>query len=375
MASILRRNQPFEDLPEEMLSEILSYLAYLTNKEKLNVSLVNKRWFLNFNLQIEDIQIRRPINTDNLGDLQNYINRFENLRSLSLASKINNYSELLPLKSLDLRGKSIEFDVNENLIPTKNRRNDDFATYIKRIKVEDFQNFARFEYKPFQVICLHFVIEASFEAREAEYFERANEEIMSLNSLRRISLDFWNVSIPRGFFEAILTRPKLKQIDFKISCSNLGSEIEQGLIKNSMVEEITFGVCGPRPGAAGEPFFSDLKKFKALSDALPNIKRVRVVTRSDNAIENLPEILKIISDFKKLESLHCAICGLGNSGVEKIQDLLNIIKDFPIKAKVVIAEINYRNVANLIEKEEGKPPKIVKPWYPLSGSSFLPKPM
>ena len=93
-------------------------------------------------------------------------------------------------------------------------------------------------------------------------------------------------------------------------------------------------------------------------------------------IKNLPAILKMISNFKKLESLHCAIeCRIENSDGEKIQDLLNIIKDFPIKAKVVIAEINYRNVANLIEKEEGKPPKIVKPWYPLSGSSFLPKPM
>ena len=365
MASILRRNQPFEDLPEEMLSEILSYS---TNKEKLNVSLVNKRWFQNINCQIEDVQIRRPRNTDNLGHLQNFINRFKNLRSLSLASKINNYSELLPLKSLDLKEKSIEFDVDENLIPTKNRRKNR-RTYIKRIKVEDFENFARFEYKPSQVICLY------FEARDTEDFERVNEEIMSMNSLKRISLYSWSVSIPRGFFEAILTRPTLKQIDFKISCTNLGSEIEQELIKNSMVEEITFRVFGARLEAAGGPFFLDLKKFKALSDALPNIKRVRVVTRSDNAIENLPEILKIISDFKKLESLHCAIHGLGNSGVEKIQDLLNIIKDFPIKTKVVIAEMKVRNdvVANLIQKEKGKPPQIY--ICPLSGSSFLPKPM
>ena len=100
MASILRRNQPFEDLPEEMLSEILSYLSYLTSKEKLNVSLVNKRWFKNINCQIEDVQIRNPTNTENIGDLKNFIKRFVNIRSLSLASKINNYSELLPLKSL-----------------------------------------------------------------------------------------------------------------------------------------------------------------------------------------------------------------------------------------------------------------------------------
>ena len=130
---------------------------------------------------------------------------------------------------------------------------------------------------------------------------------------------------------------------------------------------------------------SDLKK---LSDATPNIKRVRVVTYSDNAglsdnaIAYLPAILKIISDFKKLESLHCAmdyrdLLKIGNSGVE---DLLNIIKDFPIKVKVVIAgKKDYNDVANLIEKEEGKPPKIVKSLSPRptprSGSSFLPKTM
>ena len=358
-----------DDLPNETLAKILSYLD---KKKQMNVSMVNQRWFQNINCQIEDIQIRRPTNTDNLDDLQNLTKRFENLRSLSLTSKINNYSELLPLKSLNLKEMSIEFDVNENLIPTKNRRRYG-GTYIKRIKVEDFENFARFEYKPSQVICLR------FGAWGLEDFVKVNEEIMSMNSLRRISLEFGSLVIPSGFFEAILTRPTLKQIDFDGRNSNLGSEIEQELIKNSMVEEITFGVFGARPVAAGRPFFTDLKKIKALSDALPNVKRVRVVTYSGNAIamENLPAILKIISDFKKLECLHCAIRGLGNSGVEKIQDLLNIIKDFPIKAKVVIAENNSQrnDVANLIEKEDGKPPKLVKPWYPLSGSSFLPKPM
>ena len=356
MASILRRNQPFEDLPEEMLSEILSYS---TNKEKLNVSLVNKRWFQNINCQIEDIQIRRPTNTDNLDDLQNFIDRFENLRSLSLTSKINNYSELLPLKSLDLKEMTIEFDVNKDLIETKNRRYYGFrilATSIKRIKIEDFENFARFEYKPSQVICLR--IKATLVAEE---FQRVYEEIMSMNSLKRISLYSWSVSIPRGFFEAILTRPTLKQIDFKISCTNLGSEIEQELIKNSMVEEITFGVFGARPEAAGGPFFSDLKKFKALSDALPNIKRVRIVAYSKNDIENLSLndienlalFLKMMSNFEKLESLHCAIRGLKNSGVQKIQDLLNIVKDFPIKAKVVIADLdNDSKMKNLITKEK-----------------------
>jgi hypothetical protein len=74
--------------------------------------LVNQRWFQNINRQIEDIQIRRPTNTENLEDLQNLIKQLP-LKSLSLASQVNSYSELLPLKSLDLKGKSIEFDVGQ----------------------------------------------------------------------------------------------------------------------------------------------------------------------------------------------------------------------------------------------------------------------
>jgi hypothetical protein len=182
---------------------------------------------------------------------------------------------MFPLKSLDLKGKSIEFDVGQ----TKAGEMGFFggpATRIKRIKVEDFEKFARFEYKPSQVIC--------FEVWPPEDFERVNEEIMSLNSLRSISLRFASVVIPSGFFEAILTRPTLKQIDFWISNSGLGFEIEQEFIKNSMVEEITFRFSTSPP-------FSDFKKIKTLSDALPNIKTVRVLNTRPY-IENLPAILK-----------------------------------------------------------------------------------
>ena len=80
---------------------------------------------------------------------------------------------------------------------------------------------------------------------------------MSLNSLRRISLDV--PVIPSGLFEAILTRPTLKQIDFWITFYDSGFEIEQELIKNSMVEEITFGIFGAH--FSGVSIFSDLKKF------------------------------------------------------------------------------------------------------------------
>ena len=73
----------------------------------------------------------------------------------------------------------------------------------------------------------------------------------------------------------------------------------------------------------------DLKK---MFDALPNIKRVRVVSSNKNDIENLPVFLKMIGDFKKLESLHFAKYGLKKFDVQKIQDLLNI-SDFKLDYK------------------------------------------
>jgi hypothetical protein len=123
-------------------------------------------------------------------------------------------------------------------------------------------------------------------------------------------------------------------------------------------------------------------------DALPNIKRVRVVkVQSYHCIYNLPVFIEILSVFKNLKSLHFAIERI-EFDVKKIQDLLDIIKDnFPIKAKVVIADMDSNEkLTNVIEKEEGKLPKIVGKRkskrarvrtrrYPLSGSSFLPKQM
>ena len=95
----------------------------------------------------------------------------------------------------------------------------------------------------------------------------------------------------------------------------------------------------------------------------------------------MPEFIKVLSVFKNLESLHIAIARIEHEG-PKIQDSLKIIKDnFPIKAKVVIAELDGNaKLTNVIEKEGGKLPEIVRESkramairYPLYGSSFLPK--
>ena len=387
MGNNLRKQPRLDDLPNEILFQILDLpneilfqiLSNLGKKNQMNVSLVNKRCYEASNYQIKDIRIRRPTNMDNLQGLQNFINRFPNLRNLSLASPVGNYLELLSLKSLELKEKTIEFDVRwDTLIKTKNWRNGQWhnaqgpTTYIRRIKVEDFENFAGFEYKPSQII--------HFEVRYPEDLEKVKEEIMSFNSLRRIALKFrYNVMIPSGFFETILTRPALKQIDFHTSALDLDFDMEQEFTKNPMVEVITFqSDCIQK--------VPDLKKIQKLFDALPNIKRVRVVTFTHD-IENLFVFLQMIGDFKKLESLHFAIGGLKKFDVQKIQDLLNIVKDFPSKAKVVIADIHSSNdfddwpilvLENVIEKKEAKPPKKVEKSqsrYPLSGSSFEPEQM
>ena len=70
----------FEDLPNEILWKILSYLD---KKEWLNISLVNQRWFENINWQIKGLEsIRRPTTTENLEELQKLINRFSRISSL-----------------------------------------------------------------------------------------------------------------------------------------------------------------------------------------------------------------------------------------------------------------------------------------------------
>ena len=94
--------------------------------------------------------------------------------------------------------------------------------------------------------------------------------------------------IPSGFFETILTRPALKQIDIH-SLTSLDFDIEQEFPKNYTVEEITFKLVGRE--------IFNLEKWKKLFDALPNIKRVRVVQWGKYPPYNLPEFIKVLSVF------------------------------------------------------------------------------
>ena len=343
-----------EDLPNEMLSEILSYLD---KKERLYISTVNQRWFQIINSQIEGLEsIRRPTTTENLEELQNLINRFPNIRSLSLANRINNLSELVPLKSLAFKDFSLEFDVCGC----------GYGSRVKRVKL-DFENL---EYNPSQII--HYEVQPR-SWRVAE-MEEVMEEMMSLTSLKRIRI-YGSGVISRQVMDAILTRPNLRQIDFHLYTRLYGnptltfaSNIDPEFQKNFTVEEITLG-------SSNNPF--PYKFWKQLFNALPNTKRVRVVFyNSIHGPLNILEFLKILCDLKNLKSLHLAM-SLKFYSVQQIQECCKVIANFPIKAKVVIADMNVRNLSNLIEKDEGKPPKIVssQSCYPLSGSSFLPKQM
>ena len=95
-----------------------------------------------------------------------------------------------------------------------------------------------------------------------------------------------------------MTRPNLNQIDFFLrSDFDLDSNIQQGFQKNVTVEVITLKARGTLA----------LEFWKQLFDALPNTKRVEIVFRKwlpldALEMENMLEFLKIISDFKNLES-------------------------------------------------------------------------
>ena len=356
-------------IPNEMLSEILSYVE---NKEKLDVSLVNKRWLEIINAQIEVLElIRRPEDLEELEQLQNLLYRFPNLRSLSLAKRINNLSELVPLKSLAFKKISLEFDVHEDLIETKNPG----RTSIKRVELKNLADFENFD--------LNTISHFKANVHPFDNFEAIREEILSLNLVKRVSIitDYCRLMpsiLKYGLIEAVLTRPNLNKIDFYLrGIFAFDSNIQQGFQKNVTVEEIS--LRNYHNGGRGIP---NLEFWKQLSDAVPNTKRVKIVFHSD--MENMLEFLKIISGFKNLKSLHFAMPGIKDSGVQKIQDCCNIVDEFPIKAKVIIADISrngfYRPhyLEHIVEKDEGKPHKRVKKSlsrYPLWGSSFLPKQM
>ena len=167
-----------------------------------------------------------------------------------------------------------------------------------------------------------------------------------------------------NIIQIILTRKQLKQVVFDVFFDS-NFDYENEFPKNSIVEEITLRWrC--------QVLSSNI--WRQVYDALPNIKRVKIVTYDTYAFENLNLILKtLLGAFRYLESLHFAwiASDYERFDSQKIQDCCNFIQEnFPLKIKVMIAtyesydwdkEETENVMTNLINKEEGIPPKIVAP--------------
>ena len=353
-------------LPNEMMTKIFSYFD---KKERMKISMVTKRWFAIINDQIEEILIKLPTQ-EKLDEVRNLVNRYPRLKNLVLSTNVDEISEFLPLASLDLKGITAEFNITEAwqrenprkalIFDHDLRRHGDANpdSHIERVRInlEDFY----FKYHPSQVI--------TFEIDQSRDSEKLKEDIMSFNCVTKIIYSEYEFG---GFqqdelgsaqiIESILTRKTLKQVEFNVffdSNFDYGNEFP----KNLTVDEITLH---PRSEVLSSNIWS--KVF----DALPNIKMVKIVTYDTNNFENLIVILRnLLGAFKYLKSLHFAWIASEDErfGSQKIQDCYNFIKEnFPLKAKVIIVEYESYDryeeevLTNLIEKEEGKPPKIVAP--------------
>ena len=365
-----------EDLPDEMMVEIFSYLK---KTEKMKISMVNNRWFGIINNQIETLLIRWPEANmfsrvvrrlfgcggwpqEKNQDFQNLIVRFPRLKNLELATKITNKDRVLPLDLYDFDG-TMEFDINQDLIQTKNPE----VTFIKRIKIKP-ANVKDFEYKEDQI--MNFKINTiQFEDDHYPNCDSVIKEVCSLDNVSKIeyySEDNQQIFLVK-LIRSILSRPYLKQIIFHVVfCDHNYLEnldIEEEFPKNLNVEEITF-----------DTWAASFKFLNKVLDALPNIKKVKILNWFE--FENLPVFLKNISGLKHLKSLNVAICSRINEEhfdaqkfghVLEIRDCCKIIKNnFPMNSEVVIADMaafgqfgpaDY--LTNLIEKKEGENPKIV----------------
>ena len=156
--------------------------------------------------------------------------------------------------------------------------------------------------------------------------------------------------------EAFLSLPYLKQIVVHLMPADNYLDTEKEYRKNWSVEEITFKTWAP-----------SFKFLNKVLDALPNIKKVEIF--NDNDFENLPVFLKNISGLKHLKSLNVGISRRSNDGNfdAHLGHVLEIIKKkFPMNSEIVIADRDFGDLTNLIEKKEGEDPKIV---YGLSPDS------
>ena len=358
--------RPIENLPNEIMVEIFSYLD---GNEEVKISLVNKRWFQVVNNEIENLSIKWPQQQNQ--DVQNLINRFPKLKNIELATMITDACMMytLPVDFFEFTG-TLEFDIDPYLIPTKSEP----STYITRIKINPLnpaEEIWDFVYNKNQII--NFEIDMLRPTLGYVYLPKhvdsVVEEILSLDNVSKIRYsqtdDYLSQRASGHLFQgppnyqqeklkfvkivqSILSRPYLKQIEFNVAF-HYYMEIEKMFPKNFHVEEITLRSNN-----------LSLQVWKNIFDALPNIRKFKVVILF-NDVNKLDVILKGLSNFKKLKFLHVTICNHDHYkkfNKTEIRDCFYIIRDnFPMKTEVVIAEND--STKNLIEKEEGKEPKIV----------------
>ena len=324
-----------ENLPAELMVIIFSYFE---KKEKIEIlSTVNKRWFEILNQEMKNLAINWPAQKNQ--ECQKLIDRFPNLKNLELKTKIaGKDSENLPyflrkplqlsLDSFKFDRGTIEFSINPGLIQSKNWKEDWSITRISKIRINPKQE-NYLEYDENQIIAFEI-----FEGiDEPEELDSVLEEILSLKAVTKISYRDGN---DHGFqqdnlkfvkiIESILTRNTLKQIDFEVEFDQ-DLDVGNEFTKNVNVEEITLR-------------YSNLsfKVWKKFFQALPNVKKVKIVAFENKFLENLPVILRNISDnFKDLKSLDISIFSRHDDeefDVQKIRDCFDIIKDnFPMRAK------------------------------------------
>ena len=382
-----------EDLPVEIMVEIISYLD---KTDKIHVfSMVNRRWFDIANNEIEALCIKWPQEKSQFNfwkfwkfcksfwkfdsvqllnenqDFLNLIGRFERLKNLELATKITNKNMIKPVDSFEFDGTlGLEFEICPDLIPTKNppippfnEIDDDTDlggaqfTVSRRIKInpakeKDFD----LEYDRNQIISFEICMDIPYQD---DKIDSIVEEIRSLDNVSEILYRCDSIGCVK-VLRSILSRPYLKQINFHFIEFRFDTEEEFPI--NCNVEEIELDLYS----------LKSFKLWNKLFDALPNIKKVKIiVVLLDDEFENLPDYIKTISKLKHLKSLNVAISSRWHDKFDaekfehfpEIRDCFEIIRNnFPMKSEVVIADFpedDADDLTNLIEKEEGKNPKIV----------------
>ena len=333
---------PIETLPAEVMVEIFSYFE---KKEKIEIlSMVNKRWFGILNDEIKTLAIQWPAQQNQ--ECQNLIDRFPNLKNLELKTKIDaglfdgkdsedypNFLKMplqLPLDSFEFDRGTIEFSINPRLIHSKNWKEEWSVTRISKIRINPKEE-NYLDYDENQIIAFDI-----FEGiDQPDDLESVLEEILSLKAVKKIS--YRDEKRQRGsafpqedlkfvrIIEKILTKT-LKQIEFEVVFEN-DLDVANEFTKNFNVEEITLQHSN-----------LSFKVWKKVFQALPNVKKVKIMAFESTFLENLPVILKNIGDnFKDLKSLDVSIFSrYDNEGfdLQKINVCLDIIKDnFPMRSK------------------------------------------